>query len=186
MSGKEKRKDCSKIKEIKFFSDQPLTADNEQDIRFGHIGIANNIQEIVANCPLPFTIGLFGKWGSGKTTILNVLTKKLRNDKVAVVNFDVWKHEGDALRRTFLIELVEQLKNQGFDKSFKLITRLDKTIATQRKIQRVNWITYLVAVGIIVATSLIGWLLNTHGLVNLSTYLSVLLGGSSVSAVLLW
>jgi len=58
MYEKEERKDYSKVK---FFSDQPLTADREQDIRFGHTGIASNIQEIIVNCPLPFTIGLFGE-----------------------------------------------------------------------------------------------------------------------------
>jgi len=171
---------------LKFLTDRPLTADKEQDIRFGHLGIAKTIQEIVASCPLPFTIGLFGKWGSGKTTILNVLTKRLRNDKAAVVNFDVWKHEGDALRRTFLIELVEQLKNQGLSKNFKLSTRVDKTITTQREIQRISWKTCLVVAGVIVAAFAVAFPLDKYGLVNLSTYLSVLLGGSSVSAVLLW
>jgi len=176
----------SKNNTLKFLPDRPLTADKEQDIRFGHLGIAKTIQEIVASCPLPFTIGLFGKWGSGKTTILNVLTKRLRNDKVAVINFDVWKHEGDALRRTFLIELVEQLKNQGLSKNFKLSTRVDKTITTQREIQRISWKTCLVVAGVIVAAFAVAFPLDKYGLVNLSTYLSVLLGGSSVSAALLW
>ena len=58
--------------QAKFLSDKPLTADYEQNDRFGHTGIAENLKQIVLTCPVPFTIGLFGKWGTGKTSILNI------------------------------------------------------------------------------------------------------------------
>lgn len=60
----------------------PIAADSEQDVRFGHVGIADNLREIILQSPLPFTIGLFGRWGSGKTTIINVLKKKLEKIKL--------------------------------------------------------------------------------------------------------
>ncbi|MCK4576334.1 hypothetical protein KAU34_07995, partial [candidate division WOR-3 bacterium] len=117
-------------KNIKFLSDQPLTADKEQEIRFGHQGIAQSLQKIIFNSPTPFTIGLFGKWGTGKTTILNLLQSKLEKiSKISVVKFDIWKHETDSLRATFLKEIVNQLKKQKCLKGdFELSEKLDATI----------------------------------------------------------
>ncbi len=131
MGNKEGGTKNTNIEKIKFFSDQPIAADKEQDIRFGHLDIADNLKKIILNCLSPFTIGLFGRWGSGKTTILNVLRKKLKDneDKIAVVNFDVWKYEGDSLRRTFLKELVKQLQESShISKEFKLNERLETSI----------------------------------------------------------
>lgn len=42
------------------------------------------------------------KWGSGKSTITENLRNSLVNKDVPVIIFDVWKHEGDALRRTWI------------------------------------------------------------------------------------
>jgi predicted KAP-like P-loop ATPase len=129
-----------KLQKIKFLSDQPLAGDKEQEVHFGHIDIANSLKEIVLDCPLPFTIGLFGRWGSGKTTIINILEKKLQDDKVATVNFDVWKHEGDPLRRAFLKELSRQLKETTcLPKDFELSERLESSVQTTREIKKIPW-----------------------------------------------
>ena len=116
MEGKESKNENIKTERIKYFPDQPITADKERDVLFGHLDIADNLRKIIINCPIPFTIGLFGKWGSGKTTILNMLEKKLQDNKYkfAVVYFDAWKYAGDSLRRTFLRQLENQLKNKEY------------------------------------------------------------------------
>lgn len=114
--------------EFKFLEDRPLeTLEELSDSKFGHGEIARTLSKIIKNCPAPFTIGLFAKWGSGKSTIANSLREQLPQDNIPVVIFDVWKHEGDALRRTFLKETVRQLKEYGskyFDKHFELDDRL--------------------------------------------------------------
>ena len=47
---------------------------------------ANLIKEIVTNEKnLPITIGLYGDWGSGKSSVLKILEKQLKEDKDAVV-----------------------------------------------------------------------------------------------------
>lgn len=116
MEEKESKSENIKTERIKFFPDQPITADKERDVLFGHLDIADNLRKIIINCPVPFTIGLFGRWGSGKTTILNMLEKKLQDNKkkFAVVYFDAWKYAGDSLRRTFLRQLENQLKNKEY------------------------------------------------------------------------
>lgn len=102
----------SETNNIHFLSDQPIETNEISQTKFGHEGIAETIKNIIISCPTRFTIGLFGKCGTGKTTIINRLKNKLQNEKIAVVEFDVWKHEDDALRRTFLKEIVKQLKEK--------------------------------------------------------------------------
>lgn len=106
--------DNNKKTKFKFLSDEAVQA-IEND-RLKHPSIAEALKDIIVSCPLPFTIGLFGKWGTGKSTISNFLEDKLKaqENKIAVVNFDVWKYEDDSLRRYFLINLVDKLKEQKF------------------------------------------------------------------------
>lgn len=62
------------------------------------------------------TIGLEGSWGSGKSTVVNLLRKKLEETNEAFVFYiDSWVHEGDYLRRAFLEGFVEQLQEKGVD-----------------------------------------------------------------------
>ena len=43
-----------------------------------------------------FIISLTGQWGSGKTTILNIIKKQLNNENIIVVdNFETWKYSND-------------------------------------------------------------------------------------------
>lgn len=107
-------------------SDQPLKSETDfESAKFGHKEIAETLTSLIINCPTPFTIGLFGRWGVGKSTISYMLEKPMIENKVGFVLFDVWKHESDALRRTFLKELVNQLKGQkNIQEDFNLEERL--------------------------------------------------------------
>lgn len=89
--------------------DHPLTAD--KDTMFGHKQVAETLHKIILNAEPPFTIGLYGNWGAGKSTIVNLLFARLKKTGIKYVNFDVWKYEQDSLRRQFLIESAKQLLN---------------------------------------------------------------------------
>lgn len=129
-------KNNHQINQFKFLKEKPLeTIEEISNSKFGHEEIASTLENIAEKCPTPFTIGLFAKWGSGKSTIANSLKKKLLTKNVPVILFDVWKHEGDALRRTFLKEIVKQLKSKDYGQSFfssnfKLNDRLERSVTT--------------------------------------------------------
>jgi ABC-type microcin C transport system duplicated ATPase subunit YejF len=55
------------------------------------------VADILLNAGAPFTLGLFGEWGSGKTSIIRAVGKAVEQKGCAA--FDVWKYEGTALRR---------------------------------------------------------------------------------------
>lgn len=67
-----------------------------------------------------FTIGLFGEWGSGKSSIVKTAQKRLESQaelnrkNVKFVTYDAWKYSGDSFRRMFLFELKRAL---GFEEN---------------------------------------------------------------------
>lgn len=120
----------------KFISEQPIS----EELQFGHKELLQTLKNISIRCETPFTIGLFGKWGSGKSSIAANLRRELLESGVPLILFDVWKHEGDALRRTFLKESVKQLTEEPyganfFRPNFKLSDRIDGAFEKKRMYQ---------------------------------------------------
>jgi len=57
----------------------------------------------------PLTIGLFGNWGSGKSTVLNLIEKKIKqenNPKTVSVFVNAWMFEGYDDAKTALMEVI--------------------------------------------------------------------------------
>jgi len=119
-----------KDENLKFniLKDEPLT--NKEADRFGYSDIADKLTNIIQNVKPPFTIGLYGKWGSGKTSICKLVEKNLEKDeKFKVFYFDVWKYEKDSFRRQFLIQLEEKLKKQNLDLKLNLEETLNQDLS---------------------------------------------------------
>ena len=96
--------------ETRLLPDTPADAD-----AFGsHERVARSIAEVVkTESGGGNAIGLEGGWGAGKSTIDGLISQKLseakeRTHKIAV--FDVWFHQDDPLRRTFLESLIKQVQ----------------------------------------------------------------------------
>src|SRR5215469_3263306 len=54
----------------------------------------NAIVEIIKNSYPKFTIGIFGDWGTGKTTLMNSIHKTLQNDNSTHrIRFETWRYE---------------------------------------------------------------------------------------------
>lgn len=166
--------------------DVPLTADKEQDIKFGHPEIARIVAHLILKANPPFTIGLFGKWGTGKTTIINLVKSYLKEHNINTIIFDVWKYEADSLRRQFLITIEEELKKQGLNlnKNYKktlnqsLVKPYDLPILEMLKIL---WKSLLIKIlGIILVLLITGLLIvnvlkqDINPLVSFITNLSVI------------
>ena len=113
-------------------------------------------------------MGLFGRWGSGKSTVANFLKVILQKQEIPVVIFDVWKHEGDALRRTFLKEMTRQLYSYGsdyFKDDFVLNERIENSISktsdgkfniNQEKLKQL-WRVLLIAGALLIGIGVISY-----------------------------
>ena len=99
--------------ETRLLPDMPADSD-----AFGsHERVARSIAEVVETESGGKAIGLEGGWGAGKSTIVRLVSQKLshakaRTHKTAV--FDMWSHQDDPLRRTFLENLIKQVQQFGW------------------------------------------------------------------------
>ncbi|HEU4328852.1 MAG TPA: P-loop NTPase fold protein [Roseiflexaceae bacterium] len=61
----------------------------------------------------PLTVGVYGEWGSGKTTLMQMILKRLDDSASVTVWFDAWRYaQQDALWRALLLSVVEALRDQ--------------------------------------------------------------------------
>ncbi len=93
--------------DFQFISEKP----KDGGLLFGHKEIVITLDKVIKKSPESFTIGLYGDWGSGKSSIAETLQTDLEKQNIPLMIFDVWKHEGDALRRTFIRETHSFFKN---------------------------------------------------------------------------
>jgi predicted KAP-like P-loop ATPase len=62
----------------------------------------------------PLNVGIYGKWGTGKTTLLRMIQKRLEEHKLETVWFNPWQYEQD---KNALLPLVKALLNKFEDLS---------------------------------------------------------------------
>ena len=75
------------------------------------IAYSKTLKRIIEDSPSEksFTIGLFGEWGSGKSSIIETTKKYLEDVEIKFIIYDSWKYSSDSFRRTFLVHLFKEL-----------------------------------------------------------------------------
>lgn len=111
-----------------------MWTDNETDQDLLGFSIHAELLSSIITDPkmLPVTVGLFGDWGGGKSSILKILKSTLEQDEnVAVIYFNSWVFEGyedakSAILTTLLKELRDHrnLKNVIGDETKDLLKRV--------------------------------------------------------------
>ena len=83
--------------EPKLSGDQPIS-DRQHDL-LNRTAFADRIADLIDSLPTitGLVVGIFGPWGSGKTTVLNLLRVRLvENDSVVVRDFNPWRLTDDS------------------------------------------------------------------------------------------
>ena len=117
-----------------------MWSDNEAKIDLLNIQhLVSGVTSIVHNDQLsPVTIGVFGDWGSGKSSILRMVHKELESEEdVLCVSFNGWLFEGyEDAKAALMGTILEELKSKGKlgRKALNLASKL---------IKRVNWFRVL-------------------------------------------
>lgn len=100
-----------------FLPDKPIES-VEQD-KFQHSEYVDSLEEILHNASPPWNIGVFGKWGTGKTSIIKLLFDRLEeqsDEDVLCVEFDAWKHAEGPIRTDLLLGLDRAIGEETGDK----------------------------------------------------------------------
>ncbi|MBS1537224.1 MAG: hypothetical protein JST20_05695 [Bacteroidetes bacterium] len=115
-----------KLKILKDDLEFDENSSEESDIKkdaFNHRAIAETIFDVFKDNDAPLTIGLFGGWGMGKSSIVNLIKKKVsgKNTIYKYSYFNAWQYSEDSFRREFLLSIA-----RSFNISKRKIRRLEK------------------------------------------------------------
>lgn len=82
---------------------------------------------VVARRSTSVVVGLTGKWGSGKSSVLNLLAERLtKTDHIAVASLNPWLFKGrDELLAAFFNELRDALGRSPKEHAHKLVSAMD-------------------------------------------------------------
>lgn len=113
-----------------------MWSDAESDKDFLNFGeVAQIAVDIITSTKmLPVSIGIFGNWGAGKSSVLKLIEGELARQQTPaiVIRFDAWLYQGYDDARAALLEVIATdiiRKKDGdtkvFEKVQKLLSRLD-------------------------------------------------------------
>lgn len=95
-----------------YLDDRPTVKDE-----FNYDQIAHSLKEVIKQQDdFPTHISLMGEWGSGKSTVLKLLTESLKEERrIAIKEFSVWKYSDDTttLQRRIIRQVKQELKSDA-------------------------------------------------------------------------
>lgn len=145
--------DKKEYNELKIITDIPQSKDSTQEasLAFGFDAYASALAEMIAtkSNTTPFTIGISGKWGSGKTTLMKAVQEKLEKEfgnkagfrKTKSVWFQAWKYKDE---EQILAALVQEIIN-AIEKDAPFMSNIGEDIKQYLKKFKVkiNWFNLL-------------------------------------------
>ncbi len=119
---------------LKILDDQPADSASDQ-LQFGKYLNAIDNKVLERDNTKPFVVGIYGKWGYGKSTLMKMLAEKLKGEpeKWEIVEFSPWMYRNE---KSLLLPLLATLskKRSIFENLIKEITKIGpkfiKTLST--------------------------------------------------------
>ena len=165
-----------------FIPDREIVLSQDTDLLNTSI-YANNLVDLIKSAPQGqvFNIGLFGSWGSGKSSIIATAKEQLtssKDSKVKFITYDAWKYANDSFRRMFLFEVQKELgfKRTPLMEKFYQNSNQDVDVKNQISPLKVFLIATAIVIGVLLVSLLnikIEYKISIYSLVAL---FSVLMG----------
>jgi hypothetical protein len=96
-------------KPLQIVVDQPT-----EKLGLGYDKYVDALAQVAQNgVPARYTVGIYGAWGVGKSSILSALERALQNDDLPVVTFDAWRY---ARNPNVLVPLMHEINEVLNDK----------------------------------------------------------------------
>lgn len=148
---------------MNFIEDKELNLTEEGNDLLNGQSYSKILKQIIQEAPeKTFTIGLFGEWGSGKSSIIKTVKDSLENDnaeKIKFVVYDAWKYVNDSFHRMFLLTLQKELNFERSDlmKKFYSNNSEDSEVKIKFNISSFNWVLFLFAILILISLFFISY-----------------------------
>lgn len=145
---------------MKFIEDKELNLNEKENDLLNGKSYVETLKNIIKNAPRTgtFTIGLFGEWGSGKSSIIKTVKDEISKNhnefgSMKFVIYDAWKYVQDSFRRMFLLNLQKELKQEKTDlmEKFYCNKTVEQTIKLKFSSQKFYWIFVMLFVASVVA-----------------------------------
>lgn len=113
---------------------------NVEDDAFGHRHYAKALRSLIEEYNPPYSIGLLGSWGVGKSSIkemylseLNNSLDKRRKQSIHTITFNAWRFGGLDIKKALLRHIFISLGGQEVDITNKLYSQVSENITKRRK-----------------------------------------------------
>lgn len=165
-----------------FIPDREIVLSKDADLLNTSI-YANNLVDLIKSAPQGqvFNIGLFGSWGSGKSSIIATAKEQLtssKDSKVKFITYDAWKYANDSFRRMFLFEVQKELGFKRTPLMEKFYQNINQDVDVKNQISSLKVFLFIAALVIgVIVVGLSGFEIETKiSIYSLVALFSVLMG----------
>ena len=120
---------------LKGSTDQPATEDD-----FGIGNYISGLCSFITECDTPMTIAIQGDWGSGKTSIMEMVREKIDKSRVQCVWFNTWQYSqfntADNLSLSLMETIIDGLKIDGDEHVEEMRSGIGKLGAAVKRVAR--------------------------------------------------
>jgi predicted KAP-like P-loop ATPase len=150
MSSKEvtdnNEKNNSNFEPLKLFNDSPLSVATHDALNFKDY--ADVIYESILGTETPCTIGIFGEWGMGKTSMMNMARENIKKNSEDYISvwFNAWQYENEEqtivpLIATIIKEIKKEIENlertllsYEDEKRIEVLVKVEKKVSWLEKV----------------------------------------------------
>ena len=148
------------ISEI-YASDQPITSPEKDGLNFGDL--AKGLAAFLLNPQTepPLTMAVSGKWGTGKSSLMGLICRHLRENGYSTVWFNAWHHQKE---NHLLAALLEVMRSEAISPWWKPVGIRFRARLFWIRFQRQPWtIGFLIFLTVIPATFSFSVPVDTYG-----------------------
>lgn len=122
------------INKKSIINEKPIKLNLDDKLKRSHF--SKNIAEQINNYSSKesITIGLLGKWGCGKTSIVNMMVEYIDKNKIQVINFNPWYFSGRNQLLSDFFEIMAEKLNYNEQKNKESILKIGKHLELYSKI----------------------------------------------------
>ncbi len=179
-------------RQLNYFVKDESLHNSDEDF-FRHQDLAENLRTMIDNTDAPFNVAIIGKWGLGKSSLINMVIEPMKKDSkhYIVQEINAWKYQKDELCRAFLKKLYQGVSGEKKQSTFEVIKKdftdiisqeMDET-QTKTKIAKDSWGRYknFIIAALITLIGSVILFLHTHCLIPF-----IPLDGEILICVIIW